>query len=136
MPRGIDDHPFTIVVGTVVAIGSYLVFSIPWYHALIAAMIVSGILEFAIKEVPPDSDEYDPAQYQLWAAADAQKDTTVSAEAETDVDDPLDSLRDRYARGEITEEEFEQKAETLLETELIAEPEQTEDSEDILTEHN
>jgi uncharacterized membrane protein len=31
----------------------------------------------------------------------------------------LDALRDRYARGELSEAEFEQKVETLLETETL-----------------
>jgi len=33
--------------------------------------------------------------------------------------DELDTLRDRYARGELTEAEFERKVETLLETETL-----------------
>jgi len=32
-------------------------------------------------------------------------------------DDPIETLRDRYARGEITEAEFERRVEGLLETE-------------------
>jgi len=31
--------------------------------------------------------------------------------------DPLESLRDRYARGELTDAEFERRVEALLETE-------------------
>lgn len=31
--------------------------------------------------------------------------------------DPLETLRDRYARGELTDEEFERKAERLVDTE-------------------
>lgn len=31
--------------------------------------------------------------------------------------DPLDELRGRYARGELSEEEFERRVEALLETE-------------------
>jgi hypothetical protein len=135
MPRGIDDHTFTIAVGTIVAVGSYAVLRIPWYHALIAAMIVSGVLELAIKEVPPDTDEYDPGQYQLWAAADDEKNDPGSAETETHADDSLDALRSRYARGEITEEQFERNVEALLETESVDDPE-TERAKDPLTGHN
>jgi uncharacterized membrane protein len=38
-------------------------------------------------------------------------------EETTASDDPLEALRDRYARGELTEAEFERKVERLLETE-------------------
>lgn len=38
-------------------------------------------------------------------------------EREADEDDPLATLRGRYARGEIDEETFERKLEALLETE-------------------
>lgn len=34
-------------------------------------------------------------------------------------EDPLETLRERYARGELTDEQFEQKLERLLETETI-----------------
>jgi uncharacterized membrane protein len=45
---------------------------------------------------------------------------TLSDSAETDSDDgPLATLRDRYARGEIDETEFERRVERLLETEDI-----------------
>ena len=37
--------------------------------------------------------------------------------AEGDVDAALDRLRDRYARGDLSEEQFERKLEALLETE-------------------
>jgi len=38
---------------------------------------------------------------------------------ETDQTDPVDELRDRYARGEIDEAEFERRLEGLLETEDV-----------------
>jgi uncharacterized membrane protein len=38
-------------------------------------------------------------------------------ESAEDVDAALDRLRDRYARGDLSEEQFERKLETLLETE-------------------
>ena len=42
----------------------------------------------------------------------------VSEDAsEDDVDAALDRLRDRYARGELSDEQFERKLEALLETE-------------------
>lgn len=39
--------------------------------------------------------------------------------AETEPTDALATIRDRYARGELTEEQFERKLEQLLETETL-----------------
>jgi uncharacterized membrane protein len=41
-------------------------------------------------------------------------------EAETTTEDPLETLRDRYARDELTDEQFERKLDRLLETESIS----------------
>ena len=38
-------------------------------------------------------------------------------ESEVAADGPIDDLRSRYARGELTDEEFERRLERLLETE-------------------
>ena len=38
---------------------------------------------------------------------------------ESDRQDALETLRDRYARGELTDEQFERKVEQLLETETL-----------------
>ena len=46
----------------------------------------------------------------------------ASSPASSDVDstqDPLETLRDRFARGEIDQEEFERRLESLLETEHV-----------------
>jgi uncharacterized membrane protein len=40
-------------------------------------------------------------------------------ESDEDEETPLEALRRRYAEGELTEEQFERKLETLLETETI-----------------
>lgn len=42
-----------------------------------------------------------------------------ASETVTTDEDPLATLRNRYARGELTDEQFERKLETLLETETI-----------------
>lgn len=41
----------------------------------------------------------------------------VEVEREPSADGPIDDLRSRYARGELTDEEFERRLERLLETE-------------------
>ncbi|WP_158057367.1 SHOCT domain-containing protein [Halorussus halophilus] len=47
----------------------------------------------------------------------AYGDSETRATAPESKTDALDSLRDRYARGELSDEQFEQKVEKLLETE-------------------
>jgi uncharacterized membrane protein len=49
--------------------------------------------------------------------ADEEHGTTTEPARETQ--DALDTLRERYARGELSEEQFERKVERLLETETI-----------------
>jgi uncharacterized membrane protein len=51
----------------------------------------------------------------LLAYAAAEDEATATA-------DPLEALRERYARGELTEAEFERKLERLLETEDLDVP--------------
>ena len=43
-------------------------------------------------------------------------------ESAASADDPLATLRERYATGEIGEEEFERKLDRLLETEALEDP--------------
>jgi uncharacterized membrane protein len=46
-----------------------------------------------------------------------------SRETKNDTDAALEALRDRYARGELDEDEFETRVERLLETESVADAE-------------
>jgi len=72
-----------------------------------------------------------------WRDRETDADTDTNANANADLDargddadrrDTLAVLRDRYARGELTDEQFERKLERLLETETL------EDVEDGLAE--
>jgi len=52
----------------------------------------------------------------------SDEDTDASPEeppADSDTRDALETLRDRYARGELTDEQFERKLERLLESESL-----------------
>jgi hypothetical protein len=111
----LDDHPVSLVAGFVTVAGVYVLTPAVWYTALIAGMIVSGVLEFAIKEVPPDTDEYDPEQYPLWAAADSG-DVPSDGRNTDSTDDALSTLQEQYASGELSDAEFEDKVERLLES--------------------
>lgn len=44
-------------------------------------------------------------------------------------DDPIATLRERYARGELTDAEFERRVEKLIETESVDHPVKTRDLE-------
>jgi uncharacterized membrane protein len=52
-------------------------------------------------------------------AKDAGGVTTDEDDRTDSQQDALETLRDRYARGELTEEQFERKVERLLETETV-----------------
>lgn len=77
-----------------------------WLPALIVGYVVvvplTGILA-------GDDDE------EAWV--DEADDHRAETTTETETADALETLRDRYARGELSDEQFERKLERLLETE-------------------
>lgn len=126
-----EDHWFTLIAAVVTVVGLALISNLPWFWLLVAGMLVSGVIEFAIKEIPSDPENYDPEQCQLWDAGFG-RDSEVSAnerrstpyaenratggESDRSTPDGLETLRDRYARGELTEDQFKRKVDHLLET--------------------
>ena len=58
-----------------------------------------------------------------------QGDSEPSTGHDEHEDDPIATLRERYARGELTEAEFEHRVERLLETESVADNAVTRDPE-------
>ncbi|MWV40371.1 SHOCT domain-containing protein [Natrialba sp. INN-245] len=67
------------------------------------------------------SDDDAEAQSE-WEPADDATDEGMATEPErrpTNNADALETLRDRYAAGELTDEQFERKLERLLETETL-----------------
>jgi len=66
----------------------------------------------------------DQADIEEWwddTAATVEEDDTAATVEE---DDALETLRARYARGELTDEQFERKLERLLETETLEDAEE------------
>lgn len=61
-------------------------------------------------------DEEDRAE---WWSDEESTESERTATVESDRRDALQTIRDRYARGELTEEQFERKLENLLETETL-----------------
>lgn len=53
---------------------------------------------------------------EWWDDETASETASIDAEVESD---PLRTLRDRYASGELTDEEFDRRLDRLLETETI-----------------
>lgn len=63
-------------------------------------------------------DEADRAKW--WHGDERDEPASRSEDASTaETDDALATLRERYARGELTDEQFERKVERLLETDTL-----------------
>jgi len=62
-------------------------------------------------------DEEDVEEW--WDDGQVTVDPNPESNAEEDSKDALEMLRDRYARGELTDDQFERKVERLLETETL-----------------
>jgi hypothetical protein len=61
----------------------------------------------------------DEAEEHWDSDADISTEAESQSTSQSEDNDPLQTLRDRYARGELTDEQFERKLERLLETETL-----------------
>jgi uncharacterized membrane protein len=84
-----------------------VVFVIGWFLLVPASAILFG-----------PSWEEEMESYADWQETAERVDRAGGSEA-TNQSDPVDELRDRYARGEIDEDEFERRLGGLLETEDV-----------------
>lgn len=64
-------------------------------------------------------DEEDIEEYWDGDATLSTTESSDQTDEEPSTTDALDTLRDRYARGDLTEEQFERKLDRLLETETV-----------------
>jgi len=104
----------------------------------IAALIVgyAAVIPLVQTLFGEDEAEYDDADERGSSSPDSQARQDADEDGEwshwwgrekksrpaadgDDAADPLETLRERYARGELTDEQFERKLERLLETETI-----------------
>ncbi|QIO20950.1 SHOCT domain-containing protein [Haloarcula sp. JP-L23] len=115
MPPTLPQKKFAGVVA-VLTFGLTALFPIAGFPKLAAATAILGFLvvlplvgilgaDFPLVEEPVDESD---------ATSQAR-----SSEPEP-TESPIERLRDRYARGEVSDEEFERRLERLLETEDLA----------------
>lgn len=70
-----------------------------------------------------------PAPEDAWSNADASRGSTDHASASDSKADALETLRSRYARGELSDVAFERKLEQLLRTETLEDVRRTVESD-------
>ena len=121
-----EDSPLHELVAGVVIAGIFLVgfgllaLGYPWFWIAFPVGF-AGVL---------------PAALALVKLYESRQDDESEA-SRTETEEALETLRNRYAAGELTEEEFEEKVERLLETETVADARNTvatrreRDSEDV-----
>ncbi|ELZ73007.1 SHOCT domain-containing protein [Haloferax sp. Atlit-10N] len=69
-----------------------------------------------------------PAAIALARIYESRRGDDAAESMTTETEDALETLRRRYATGELSEEEFEAKVERLLETETVADARKTAES--------
>jgi hypothetical protein len=88
-----------------------------WFWVVFAVGFAVVVPLVSVLAGEDDSENVDatPGRSPETSAADgSQSDVDVDSDA-----DPLETLRRRYARGELTDAQFERKLEALLETETL-----------------
>ncbi|ADE02662.1 SHOCT domain-containing protein [Haloferax volcanii] len=105
-----DDSPLQeLVAGVVVALIFLVGFGLlalgEWWFWIVFPVGFAGVL---------------PAALALVRIYESRRGYDASESMTTETEDALETLRRRYATGELSEEEFEAKVERLLETETVA----------------
>jgi hypothetical protein len=90
----------------------WLIFVVGWLVLTPLSAILFDVDDEAEGTLEPPS----PPRPSEWSEADADQSATGGSES---TQDALETLRDRYARGELSEEQFERKLEKLLQTETV-----------------
>jgi len=94
-----------------------------WVLLFVGLLVVTPLVGLLVGD--DDWRKWDPLSDEFWEDIFGEESTETGetqdeAEAERD---PLLTLRERYARGELTDEAFERRLELLLETESLEEVE-------------
>ena len=94
-----------------------------WLAALLFGyIVVVPVIAMLFGDEHDIGEWWDDESDDAWLDGDEEADEST----ETDNRDALETLRDRYARGELTDEQFERKLERLLDTETLEDVEDRE----------
>lgn len=129
LARLIETLPAVTAVGTLAAVVLLAIVG-PGSLVPVAAAVgwlfvtpLAGILAYVLGVTGDESDDIGAEIARETRAEVADRiregDATRGGSGDDAPDDPLATLRDRYARGEIGDVEFEQRLERLLETEDV-----------------
>jgi len=95
-----------------------------WVLLFVGLLVVTPLVGLLVGD--DDWRKWDPLSDEFWEDIFGEESTetveTPEDEAEAEPD-PLLTLREQYARGELTDEGFERRLELLLETESLADVE-------------
>lgn len=113
-PIGVEDHWVTLVLTVATVVGISLFFHLEFYWLLVIGMFVSALSELILKGIPKDGREN-----RYWFMHKFfKRDRTQQSHDRTPVNksqsDKLETLRERYAEGELTEEQFEHEVDKFL----------------------
>lgn len=111
-----DDLFETLTAITAVATLPFMIlgFIFLGWQVGVAIMAVGWFLLVPVFAILSDRTELNTAEADEWLDVTEHADDLGKHASESD--DPLQTLRERYARGELDDDEFERALETLLET--------------------
>jgi uncharacterized membrane protein len=102
----------TVVTGTWLA----MLFLFPGQEWWLAAMLFGYVVVVPVVAMLFGDEERESEWWDEW---DWSGRTPTEDETDESARDALETLRERYARGELTDEQFERKLDRLLETESL-----------------
>ena len=119
MVTGGDDFFETITAITAVATLPLMIlgFVFAGWQVGLLVMVVGWFLLVPVFAILSDRAGSDPEEVEKWLDVTERADADRSGDGQSgNATDPLETLRDRYARGKLDDEEFERALEALLET--------------------
>ena len=108
-----------LVIGVSI-IGFGLGFPYTWVLFVVGLFVLVPLI--GLLTGADDWRKWDPLSDEFWEdifGEESTEDEPRTVEKEVTKEDALLTLRNRYARGELTDEQFERKLELLLETESL-----------------